>query len=601
MLNNLSITAGVRYDYHGGLTEKYGNFFTFNPSLYNVTGTSTTGFNVVNSGFVVAPNNKNLSGVSSSNIAATNSTLDGRQWGISPRLGFAWSPRRDHGNFVVAGGGGIYYDRGELFSYLSQPYGASGGGGAFGVTQSAPLVTYVNGTGKTLANPIGTPSYLPPSASPAFFTNVLQAQLNTMTGSDPPDGPNCGGLDNQVNYLDCTATIDFGAYDPHNVLPYSVDYSLSIQWQPSADVAVTVGYVGNRGRHSVIPIPFNEPGLATPQHPIWGETSSYGYEVLNQNNTVVDQYGDTDYLPIAGEPWNTYSGGNIDFRTPYVGYNFNSSLFKTVGNSAYDALQTHIEKRLSHNFQGGASYTWSHALDEQSDIGIFFTGDNPNNLKDSYASADFDRTNVFSVNFDATLPNIAKQQTFLSYFTNGWNLAGVGIAQSGEPYSLYEFYGAVGSIFVGNYPNLMNPVLPIKDAANPKAALTGNKGIFRGSGGSYIPTIDPNEIDINYLQPGQDGIPVSTGTDPQDIYETNFAPSDQRNIFREPFQKRLDISVRKDFHISERFTLDYEFNVFNVTNTSSLDVPQNQTQIGQADACSNSAYPAIGRLQQLRL
>ena len=33
-LPNLSITAGVRYDYHGGLTEKYGNMFNFDPSLY---------------------------------------------------------------------------------------------------------------------------------------------------------------------------------------------------------------------------------------------------------------------------------------------------------------------------------------------------------------------------------------------------------------------------------------------------------------------------------------------------------------------------------------------------------------------------------------
>ena len=312
-----------------------------------------------------------------------------------------------------------------------------------------------------------------------------------MTGSDPPDGPNCGALDNQVNYLDCTATIDFGSYDPHNVLPYTINFTFGMEWQPSNDISVSIGYVGNRGRHSVIPIPFNEPGLATPQHPIWGETASYGYQVLNQNNTVTDQYGGDDYLAIAGEPWNTYSGGNIDFRTPYVGYNFNSALFKTVGNSAYDALETHIEKRLSHNFQAGASYTWSHALDEQSDIGIFFTGDNPNNLRDSYASADFDRTNVFSINFDARTPNLVKAHSALSYVANGWDLTGVGIAQSGEPYSLYEFYGAVGSIFVGNYPNLMNPILPIKNPGNPKAAFTGNKGIFRGSGGSYIPPSIP--------------------------------------------------------------------------------------------------------------
>ncbi len=55
---NLSITAGVRYDYHGGMTEKFGDMFNFDPSLYNVTGTSDTGFDVLNAGFVIAGNNK---------------------------------------------------------------------------------------------------------------------------------------------------------------------------------------------------------------------------------------------------------------------------------------------------------------------------------------------------------------------------------------------------------------------------------------------------------------------------------------------------------------------------------------------------------------
>ena len=258
------------------------------------------------------------------------------------------------------------------------------------------------------------------------------------------------------------------------------------------------------------------------------------------------------------------------------------------GNSSYNALEAHYEKRLSHHLSGGASYTFSHTLDEQSDIGLFFTGNNPNNLRDSYSSSDFDRTHVFSANFQAELPGIAHQHSALAYLTNGWHMTGVGILQSGEPYSLYEFYGAVGSVNFGDYPTLPNPVLPIKDPSRPKSALTGNSGKFRGPGGSYIPAIDPTQIAINYIAPGQDGVPVSTGNDPQDIYETAFAPTNQRNIFRQAPQKRLDLSLRKTFRPSEKLSMLYEFNVFNVTNTTSSDVPQDQTEVRQSSACSAS-------------
>ena len=90
------------------------------------------------------------------------------------------------------------------------------------------------------------------------------------------------------------------------------------------------------------------------------------------------------------------------------------------------------------------------------------------------------------------------------------------------------------------------------------------------------------------MQPGSNGVPVSTGDDPSDIYQTSFNVG-QRNIFRQAMQKRLDLSLRKGFKITEKIRIQYELNAFNVTNTTSSDIPQDQAQIRQNNGCSATA------------
>jgi hypothetical protein len=128
---NLSVTAGLRLDYHGGLTEKNGRIFNFDPSQYSYDAANDV---ITSNGLIIAGNNPDFptKGVS-------DSTLTGRQWGIAPRIGVAWSPKVFNEKIVVRAGWGLYYDRGELFAYLSPGF-ASGviTGGPFGVNQTPP-------------------------------------------------------------------------------------------------------------------------------------------------------------------------------------------------------------------------------------------------------------------------------------------------------------------------------------------------------------------------------------------------------------------------------------------------------------------------------
>jgi hypothetical protein len=542
-LPGLSLTLGIRYDYDGPLSEKYGNFFNFDPTLYNYDAASDT---ITNNGFIIAGNNKNYAtpGVSSS-------TLLNRQDGIAPRIGFAWTPSANHGAVVFRGGFGLYYNRGEYFSYLS-PGAGSGISGPFGVTQEPPFVVPTNAPkGATLSNPFGTTLPAAPNGNPSLFTTYLPTYQALIGGAQ---------------------TFPFGSYDIHNKLPYTENWSLDMQWQPARTVAVDIGYVGNRGRHGVIPIPFNQPEIASPGNPVHGQTASYGYQVTDLNGN-----------PLTTEPINTYDGGNVDVRTPYLGYSPNSVLYKANGNSAYDALQVQVQKRLSRGLQGSVSYTWSHSLDEQSGLGLFYNGSNPLDLRSGYGSSDFDRTHVVTFDYVYTLPTFVHGNSILAKAVNGFALEGITVLQSGQPYSIEDYTGSVGSQYYSNNDGITNPIIPLAPGVSPHQALTGRSGAFYQADHSDA-ALNPNAFSIPFLNPGQNNVPScgvsTTGAPVCDVFESNFGPAGQRNIFRQSFQKRADVSLAKTFGITQRISAKYTFDVFNVTNTPSFDVPNNSLSTG---------------------
>ena len=621
---NLTITAGVRFDWDGALTEKNGNLLNFDPSKYAYDPVADQ---ITSTGLIVAGNSPHgTPGVS-------NSTLTGRQWGFAPRIGIAWSPKMFNSKVVVRAGWGMYYDRGGLYTYFSPGVAQSiTPGGPFGINQQVPFVGTqfctggFGGTGafqpcvpggnftnpgacppnNALACPWG-PTLLPPPAG----------NPTTIAGPDPRTGltylPNGNQLagGNQPFYL--------GVYARNNKLPYTMNATLDIQWQPRNDLAIDIGYVNALGRHEIVPLPFNEARIASPGNPLCGPTATcpnaagspfaqsytYGYNVqssapffFNQNPLqLVDVNGHTGEHMVA-----TAEGGNVDLRVPYLGYAGESEAYTAEGVSAYNALQAHVEKRLSHGLQAGVSYTFSRAFDEQSAMGLFYNGSNPLQLRGGYAPSDYDRTHVFNIDYHYELPKFVPVNTWEGKVLDGWAVQGLVVIQSGQPYSVIDYSGAVGSLYYSINDGITNPVVPLAPGCTPQSALTGATG-----NNPNFPALKASCFTIPILQPGDLNGAIPAG----DNFETNFIPGGgQRNIFRQAWQKRADISIVKITNLTERFALKYSFDVFNLTNHPSFDIPidnidQNlgfvqtpttgQPAVPSASACAaNNGNPFVG-------
>lgn len=561
---NLTVTLGLRWDWDGPLTETKGLLANFYPKDYSyiqcaVSGVATdpvtagapcdSGTDVISgTGIVVAGNNRQFG-----TKGVSDSTLTGRQWGLAPRIGIAWTPSFTR-NLVVRAGYGLYYDRGEYLAELS-PSAGGNYNGPFGVTVEPPFVVPLfSQPGATFAAPFAAYGSTPPPA-PNSLAGIASL-LPNITDLVNQTTPLCSSLSTASSFFFCSP-VQFAAYAPGNKLPYSENWMLDLQWQPRSDLVLTLSYVGNHGQHENIPVPFNQPGTATPSNPIHGQTSTYGYNVVSSENI----YSLTEGFP----------SGNVDLRVPYIGFDPNSQYNVAAGISNYHALQFNVTKRASHGLTLSGSYTWSHAMDEESGEQLFYNGDNPLDLRTGYGNSDFDRRHVFAISYLYDFPKILRLSGWADKIINGWGTSGVISAESGQPYSVIDFSGGVASIFFGGGNDFVtNPLVPIGGVGS-----TSTQAVLQGTLG-----VDPSK---QVLNPAAFGIPLLTpdpatnGIPVGDNLETGFGPA-SRNIFRGPFQSRVDMGVFKNFRISERFRLKFDVQAFNIFNHPSFDTPNNNVE-----------------------
>jgi hypothetical protein len=603
---NLTVNYGLRWDWDGPLYESNGLLTSFSPADYNYS-LANDAFSAVNGtpgvGIVVAGNNSTLG-----TKGISNSTLTGRQWGFAPRFGLVWSPKS---NLVVRTAFGMFYNRGEYFTELS-PTAGSGISGPFGVTTEQPFTIKCSADSPSAVCSTGCATTIQCLSSAPFGTS-LTPPPNSLAGiaalvpnmrqmADCSAGP-VPGME-QANLPWCTpattgTTVEpflFGGYNPTNKLPYATDWSLDLQWQPANTLVVTLGYTGNHGFHEVLPIPFNQPGIATPTNPINNQIYTFGYLGTNSTTNAAECKPSATCFALPSEAVQTnlngfsFSDGNTALRAKYLGINPNSALWTAEGQSNYDALELGVNKKLSHNLQVTASYTYSHSLDEGSGIGsgFFFNGNNPAVPSSSYASSDFDRTHVFIVSYLYNLPTIKNASRWVGAVANGWGVTGVTTVQSGEPFSVIDFSGVAGSIFFSADDEVTNPILPLQAGVSPKqATIGGTDGVFGPSSatpGLAVPYVNPNAFAQPLIAQGQDGLPpcqTVSGVNVCDNVETGFGATG-RNAFRAPFETLFNFSMFKNFSITETVKLKFEADAFNLFNHPDFDTPDTDFELNSS-------------------
>jgi hypothetical protein len=220
-------------------------------------------------------------------------------------------------------------------------------------------------------------------------------------------------------------------------------------------------------------------------------------------------------------------------------------LIETSAVSNYNALQANVVRRLSYGLEVTASYTWAHSLDDASNptgtsINSSYTGSNPYDFRAEYASSDFDVRHNLAAAFTYELPG--KSTHFgnpAARFLGGWSLEGIFTTQTGVPYT-----PLIGEDVAGNGDQYA--------ANNQRPNLVAGQPL-------YIASPAPPFLVAN---PAAFAIPAA-GT----------YGSAGRNILRASGLNQFDVALHKTVKASERFSVQFRAELFNVYNHPNFATP----------------------------
>jgi hypothetical protein len=202
-------------------------------------------------------------------------------------------------------------------------------------------------------------------------------------------------LPNPLSFVNPNQIYLGSSSDPHNKIPYAMEYNLGIEQQFLKSTVIKVDYVGSMDRHQGI-----NPTVNTAMTPGPGSFAS------------------------RGEPFAQYGGP--------IGYEENA------GSASYNALQVELRRSLSSGLTFTTSYTFSKSEDIQSDV---YGGGIQNfyDLNGSWGPSNYNFKHMFVFSSVYQLPVgtgkalISHPNRLVQGVLGNWNVGGIVGLHSGLP------------------------------------------------------------------------------------------------------------------------------------------------------------------------
>jgi hypothetical protein len=313
-------------------------------------------------------------------------------------------------------------------------------------------------------------------------------------------------------------------------------WGVTLERQLGGKAAVALEYNGSHGLHLYDIVNINE--IGAPQ-------AFAGAPLVTDGATNPADAGCTAATPCLTRPNQSYTSIN----------NRGTQAF-----SHYDSLNVHFStQELGHTGLFILSnYTWAHSMDNLSttfsestaQFNLGFT--NPGDPWLDYGNSDYDIRHRLSLEMTWSEPFLKSGKGALRQAAGGWSISPIFTARTGVPFSVWDFSNTLNSFEGAGVPRYV-PSAPLTNLRTG-AAVNAGSNVF-----NLLSLPAPTEISN----------PALNGISDFGPYPANMTT---RGMFYGPGAWNLDMALSKTFTLTERFSLEFRAEAFDIMNHANLYV-----------------------------